>query len=139
MGLRIRATSTKLVVGMVMVWLCCTVPARSIPNTQIKLTLCSSGVYFKGDPFAVSLDYVISELESETSKHAGYDYRNISPYPNAFAYGHASCNHNLTSTDCATCLVAAKTAMLRDCDSRIGARSALVDCSIRYEQYPFSD
>lgn len=134
MGLQKRL----ILVGIGMLWLCYnTVVARNIPNTRVKLTLCSSEVYFNGDPFAISLDYVISELESATPKYAGYDYSNISPFPNAFAFGHANCNSNLTSTDCATCLAAAKIAMLSDCDTRIGARSALVDCSIRYEQYPF--
>ncbi|KAI5680298.1 hypothetical protein M9H77_01525 [Catharanthus roseus] len=119
--------------------LCLFHTVASLPNTQIKLTLCNNGVYFNGDPFATSLAYIISELQSVTPYYQGYDYRNISPYPNAFAYGHASCNHNLTASDCAACLVAAKSAMLGACDSRIGADCVLVDCSMRYEQYPFSN
>lgn len=112
---------------------------RSTPNTEITSVLCNTGVYTSGDPFATSLAYVLEELQTKTSSHNKYNYYNISPYPNAFAYGHASCNQNLTSSDCTTCLGAAKTAMLGTCQSRIGARAVLRDCAIRYEQYPFTD
>ncbi|CAL5437014.1 unnamed protein product [Camellia sinensis] len=112
---------------------------RSVPNTNVSSVLCNSGVYSQGDPFAISLAYVLSELEAVTPSRQGYDFHNISPYPNAFAYGHAACNMNLTSPDCGTCLGAAKKTMFGTCDSRIGARSVLIDCTIRYEQYPFDD
>ncbi|KAM7527172.1 hypothetical protein LguiB_030582 [Lonicera macranthoides] len=113
--------------------------ARSDPNTNVTSVLCNSGRYTKGDPFTISLAYVIADLEKSTPSSRGYDYHNISPYPNAFAYGHGACNKNLTSLDCGICLGAAKTAMFGSCDSRIGARSVLYDCTIRYEQYPFDD
>ncbi|XP_057509702.1 antifungal protein ginkbilobin-like protein [Actinidia eriantha] len=112
---------------------------QSTPNTNISIVLCNSGVYSEGDPFATSLAYVIADLKGVTSSRPGYDYHNISPYPNAFAYGHAACNNNLTSLDCSTCLGAAENAMFGTCDSRIGARSVLIDCTIRYEEYPFDD
>ncbi|KAK3023102.1 hypothetical protein RJ639_043117 [Escallonia herrerae] len=104
---------------------------RSDPNSNVTNVLCNGDVYANDDPFAISLAYVVAELESVTSSRQGYDCRNISPYPNAFAYGHAACNQNLTSSDCTTCLGAAKTAMFSTCDNRIGARSVLVDCTIR--------
>ncbi|XVF72425.1 hypothetical protein PTKIN_Ptkin12aG0120400 [Pterospermum kingtungense] len=112
---------------------------RSIPNTSVTTVLCNSGVYSMGDPFATSLAFVLEDLGAVTPTRKGYDYFNISPYPNSFAYGHASCNQNLTSSDCATCLAAAKTAMFGNCQNRIGSRSVLHDCTIRYEQYPFDD
>ena len=118
-------------------WLCST--ARCVPNTNVTTILCNGGVYSQGDPFATSLNYVVAELESVTATHKNYDYYNISPYPNAFAYGHATCNQNLTSSDCTTCLSASKTAMFGTCQTRIGARAVLYDCKIRYEQYPFTD
>ncbi|KAJ7972808.1 Antifungal protein ginkbilobin-2 [Quillaja saponaria] len=117
--------------------LCCV--AESVPNTNITTVLCNAGVYTSGDPFAISVDYVLQELETVTPTRKNYDYLNISPYPNAFAYGHAACNQNLTSSDCNTCLGAAKTALFGSCQRRIGARSVLHDCAIRYEQYPFTD
>ncbi|KAL4588212.1 hypothetical protein LXL04_001094 [Taraxacum kok-saghyz] len=112
---------------------------KSAPNTNVTSVLCNSGIYTGGDPFTISLAYVLDELKSVTPSREGYDYRNISPYPNAFAYGHASCNQNLTGTDCKTCLDAAETHMLDTCKNRIGARAVLNDCATRYEQYPFKD
>uniref|UniRef100_A0A803NRF4 Gnk2-homologous domain-containing protein n=1 Tax=Cannabis sativa TaxID=3483 RepID=A0A803NRF4_CANSA len=111
----------------------------SLPNTEVTTVLCNSGQYTAGDPFATSLAYVLEELLRDTPKHKNYDVYNISPFPNAFAYGHGSCNKNLTSSDCVACLGAAKTAMLGSCQNRIGARAVLHDCAIRYEQYPFTD
>ncbi|KAK7857106.1 antifungal protein ginkbilobin-2 [Quercus suber] len=100
--------------------------ARCVPDTNVTTVLCNSGVYSQGDPFVTSLNYVVAELESVTPTYKNYDYYNISPYPNAFAY------------DCTTCLAAAKTAMFSTCQSQIGARAVLHDCNIRYEQYPFT-
>ncbi|KAL8213986.1 hypothetical protein R6Q57_003435 [Mikania cordata] len=113
--------------------------SKSAPNTSVISVLCNSGSYTKGDPFTISLAYVLDELTKVTPSKQGYNYQNISPYPNAFTYGHASCNQNLTSTDCKTCLDASKVNMLGACNNRIGARAVLNDCSIRYEQYPFDD
>ncbi|KAG5246190.1 hypothetical protein OIU76_001632 [Salix suchowensis] len=113
--------------------------AKGVPDTNVTSVLCNSGVYSKGDPFGISLAYVIAEIVAVTPTSRNYDFFNISPYPNADAFGHAACNQNLTSADCASCLGAAKTAMFASCQSRIGARSVLHDCTMRYEQYPFSD
>ncbi|GMI66533.1 hypothetical protein like AT5G48540 [Hibiscus trionum] len=112
---------------------------RSVPDTSVISVLCNSGSYSEGDPFATSLVYVLQDLEGVTPERRGYDYFNISPYPNAFAYGHAVCNQSLTTSDCAACLGAAKTAMFGTCQNSIGSRSVLHDCTIRYEQYAFDD
>ncbi|KAL2517802.1 Receptor-like protein kinase-related family protein [Abeliophyllum distichum] len=72
----------------------------SAPNTGIKLVQCNSNSYSKGDPFAITLAYVLAELKSSTPTLRGYDFYNISPYPNAFAFGHAACSANLTRLDC---------------------------------------
>ncbi|EYU46595.1 hypothetical protein ABFS82_04G027000 [Erythranthe guttata] len=113
--------------------------ANCKPNTAVKIVQCNSGAYTSGDPFTVSLAHVLAELESVAPTRLGYDFHNISPYPNAFAYGHAACNQTLTISDCSACLAAAKTALIAACDGRIGARSVLYDCTVRYEQYPFDD
>uniref|UniRef100_A0A3Q7I576 Gnk2-homologous domain-containing protein n=2 Tax=Solanum lycopersicum TaxID=4081 RepID=A0A3Q7I576_SOLLC len=118
--------------------------AKGIPNTNLTQVLCNGAQYFKDDPFAISLAYVLAELVSTTPSRQGYDYHNISPYPNAFAYGHAACNNNTTTTsltkqDCKTCLDSAKDNLLTSCDAQIGGRVLLVDCTMRYEQYPFDD
>ncbi|XP_009356861.3 antifungal protein ginkbilobin-like protein [Pyrus x bretschneideri] len=112
---------------------------RCTPDTNVTNVLCNGGLYTAGDPFAVSLAYVLQELETAAPAHKNYDSYNISPYPNAFAYGHASCNKNITAPDCTTCLGAAKTDMSVTCQNAIGGRAVLVDCAVRYEQYPFTD
>ena len=125
-----------IAIGLLCLWSV----ADSVPNTSIINSLCNGGVYTSGDPFAISLRYVLKDLEEVTPSQKNYDYYNISPYPNAFAYGHANCNLNLTTSDCKTCLGFAKTALFTQCQAQaIGARLLLHDCSIRYEQYPFDD
>ncbi|XP_028762201.1 antifungal protein ginkbilobin-like protein [Neltuma alba] len=119
--------------------ICLGTVAKCVPDTTIINVLCNEAVFTSGDPFAISLHYVLQQLETVTSTRRNYDYSNISPYPNAFAYGHAACNTNLTTWDCNSCLAAAKTALFAPCQSRIGARSLLRDCALRYEQYPFDD
>lgn len=64
--------------------------AKSVPNTGVVLVLCNAGTYSSGDPFATSLAYVLAELEDVTPSRKDYNYYNISPYPNAFAYGHGT-------------------------------------------------
>ncbi|XP_019053164.1 PREDICTED: antifungal protein ginkbilobin-2-like [Nelumbo nucifera] len=113
---------------------------RSEANTNVTtIVLCNSGVYAKSDPFAASLAYVLAELEAVTPSRSGHDYYTISPYPNAFAYGHAACKPTLSTADCTTCLQAAEKAIFSSCNTRIGARSVLHVCTIRYEQYPFTE
>ncbi|GMJ09128.1 hypothetical protein like AT5G48540 [Hibiscus trionum] len=107
--------------------------------SNVTSVLCNSGSYSEGDPFATSLAYVLEDLEAVTPKRKGHDFFNTSPYPNAFAYGHAACNQNLTTSDCATCLVDTKAALFGTCQNRIGSRLVLHDCAIRYEQYAFDD
>lgn len=128
--------STSLVLSILLLLLH---SASCSPNTAVRSVLCNVASYTAGDPFAISLDYVLAELEAVTPSRRSHDFRNVSPYPNAFAYGHAACNPTLTASDCATCLSAAKAAMVAGCNHRIGARGVLGDCSVRYEQYPFDD
>ncbi|XP_077240357.1 antifungal protein ginkbilobin-like protein 1 [Tasmannia lanceolata] len=109
---------------------------RGNPNTNVTAVLYNSRRYTRGDPFATSLAYVIAELEAITPPRMGHDYHNISPFPNAFAFGHATCNASLS--DCATCLHSAVQHLVDTCNNCIGAQAILYDCYIRYEQYPFN-
>lgn len=119
--------------------------AAAAPNTEAISVLCNGASYGAGDPFAASLEYVLSELVSATptarSSGGGRDFYDISPYPSAFAYGHASCSPALASSaaDCAACLRSAVSQMDAACGHSVGARAVLVDCSVRYEQYAFVD
>ncbi|RZC57448.1 hypothetical protein C5167_004752 [Papaver somniferum] len=139
MGVHFRSRTILVIFSIVVSVLCSINKVSSIPNTNTTSILCNSGVYTKGDPFATSLAYVLSDLEAITPVTKGYNYTNISPFPNSFAYGHATCNSTLPSIDCTTCLGIAIQSMINTCSNRIGARSVLYDCSIRYEQYPFDD
>ncbi|CAN6180158.1 unnamed protein product [Urochloa humidicola] len=114
--------------------------AAAAPNTEALSVLCNGASYGAGDPFAASLAYVLSELESATPARADpREFYDISPYPTAFAYGHAACRPapELSAADCAACLRSAVTQMGDTCGHSVGARAVLVDCSVRYEQYAF--
>ena len=79
----------KLAATMTAMFFLWSIIAESVPNTNVTTVLCNVGVYTSGDPFAISLAYVLEELQTKTPTQKNYDYHNISPYPNAFAYGHA--------------------------------------------------
>ncbi|CAL5065896.1 unnamed protein product [Urochloa decumbens] len=111
--------------------------AAAAPNTEALSVLCNGATYGAGDPFAASLAYVLSELASATPARG--DFYDISPYPTAFAYGHAACRPALSAADCAACLRSAVAQMGDTCGHSVGARAVLVDCSVRYEQYAFVD
>ncbi|PKA65021.1 Antifungal protein ginkbilobin-2 [Apostasia shenzhenica] len=111
--------------------------ALPAPDTGFVEALCNVASFTAGDPFTESLSYVLADLVTVASARAGHDYYNISPYPNAFAYGHASCSGNLTAGDCADCLHAAVRAVSSACPMKIGGRAVLRDCAVRYEKYPF--
>jgi hypothetical protein len=114
--------------------------ACGAPNTTPLSVLCNGAVYGAGDPFAESLAYVLADLLAATPSSRARDAYSISPYPNAFAYGHAACSlAGLTAADCASCLGSAVGQMNATCGHAVGARAVLVDCRVRYEQYAFVD
>ncbi|KAK3127893.1 hypothetical protein QOZ80_7AG0579790 [Eleusine coracana subsp. coracana] len=131
------ATSTTLL--LLPITLLLAASSRAAPNTAARSVLCNGATYGPGDPFAASLAYVLSELQSATPARNDHDFYNISPFPTAFAYGHASCGAALTAADCASCLASAASQMNATCGHSVGARAVLVDCSLRYEQYAFQD
>ncbi|RZC72938.1 hypothetical protein C5167_048412 [Papaver somniferum] len=139
MGVHFRRRTILVMFSIVVSVLCTISKVSCVPNTNTTSILCNSGVYTKGDPFTTSLAYVLSDLEASTPVTKGYNYINISPFPNSFAHGHATCNSTILSNDCTTCLGVAIQLMINTCSNRIGASSVLYDCSIRYEQYPFDD
>ncbi|OWM88085.1 hypothetical protein CDL15_Pgr016658 [Punica granatum] len=54
--------------------------------------------------FSYSLAYVLSDLETGTPNRPGLDSYTRSPYQEAVAYGHASCNSQISYPDCASCI-----------------------------------
>ncbi|KAH0461724.1 hypothetical protein IEQ34_009299 [Dendrobium chrysotoxum] len=107
------------------------------PAAGASSVLCNDSYYTAGDPFAISLAYVLSDLVVSGSARPGQDYYNISPYPNAFAYGRSSCSGNFTAGDCNHCLRSAVEVVNIRCPMAIGGRAALGNCGVRYEQRPF--
>ncbi|XP_073104371.1 antifungal protein ginkbilobin-like protein [Elaeis guineensis] len=102
--------------ALLILWI---ITVSSVPNTNITSVLCNTGTYTSGDPFTISLAYVLSDLLDATPSRKGHDYYNISPFPNAFAYGHAACMANLTNGDCSVCLQSAEGAMNSTCGMAI--------------------
>lgn len=109
------------------------------PSTAMVSRRCNNNLYTSGDPFAYSLDYVLNDLVTVTPNRQGYDYYTNSPYPTSIAYGHATCNQGLSSSDCVTCVMSARDQLLNVCLMSVGAQIVLYDCKMRYEQYPFTD
>ncbi|KQK14894.1 antifungal protein ginkbilobin-2 [Brachypodium distachyon] len=117
--------------------------AGAAPSTTPLSVLCNGDVYGAGDPFAASLAYVLSDLlaRAPSSSPSPRDAYSISPWPNAFAYGHAACGARVpTHAACAACLGSAIAQINSSCGAAaVGARAVLVDCRVRYEQYAFVD
>ncbi|KAG0496645.1 hypothetical protein HPP92_001187 [Vanilla planifolia] len=112
-------------------------PIIAAQDTDSAYVLCNDDSYTAGDPFTMSKAYVLSDLIAATPFRPGHDYYSISPYPNSFAYGHASCGGRLDAGDCQDCLVAAVRADNDSCPLATGASAWFTDCFIRYEQHPF--
>ncbi|KAF8039757.1 hypothetical protein BT93_B2083 [Corymbia citriodora subsp. variegata] len=104
------------------------------PNMSATFESCNQATYDASDPFAYSLAYVLLALETVTPIYPGYDYYIASPYPEAVAYGRAFCNQGLSYPDWHVHQLHESTSACS-----FGVRWVLQDCSMRYEQYPFSD
>ncbi|KAK2632919.1 hypothetical protein EUGRSUZ_L00883 [Eucalyptus grandis] len=70
------------------------------PDLTETYVACNIYTYQAGDPFAYSLAYVVSALETVTPNRPGYDYYITSPYPTVVVYGHTACNPALSIPDC---------------------------------------
>ncbi|XP_057794440.1 antifungal protein ginkbilobin-like protein [Salvia miltiorrhiza] len=113
------------------------VAAESTPNININEWRCNVNHYSENDAYADNVNYVLTDLVKQTPYALAYDYYSKSPSNTAICYGHATCNTALSSNDCNDCLVVAATTVKIYCEDRIGGMMELVDCTIRYENYPF--
>ncbi|XP_073024291.1 antifungal protein ginkbilobin-like protein [Primulina eburnea] len=109
---------------------------ESEPNTAVNLLWCNSHGYSQEDLYAGSVADVLMDLMNVTPTRKGFDYRTVSGNALAVSFGRATCNGALSRTDCANCLVVAKTTVTSGCRNSVGGRTELVYCSIRYENYP---
>lgn len=128
----------KLAALLIAISVMCT-SVRSVPNTKITNYICNNDMYADSDyNFQMSLDNVLSRLEIVTPNTNGQDYYTSYPSPNPLVYGHASCVQGLSTSDCISCLGIAKSLLKGNCPKRTGVQLSVVDCSIRYEEYPFN-
>ncbi|KAI3985380.1 hypothetical protein MKX01_033694 [Papaver californicum] len=63
----LRSRTILVIFSIVVSGLCSSSKVSCDPNTNTTSILCNSGVYTKGDPFATSLAYVLSDLEATTT------------------------------------------------------------------------
>lgn len=104
-------------------------------NEEEVSTECNVGGYDIGGPFNSAVSLVMETLISYTPQSQDYRYHYI--YPGNIAFGHATCNTDLTSLYCGVCLAHARQIMVSKCDNSVGAHVVLVDCSMEYENYDF--
>ncbi|XP_073138359.1 antifungal protein ginkbilobin-2-like [Henckelia pumila] len=110
--------------------------AKSEPNTTVNLLWCNFNGYSQEDVYASSVEDVLMDLTSVTPTRKGFRYRTVSGNALAVSFGLANCHEALSNADCAECLAAAKAAVTSGCRNSVGGRTELVDCGIRYENYP---
>ncbi|KAK4441679.1 hypothetical protein Salat_0502800 [Sesamum alatum] len=127
---RLNMIMTFILTGVVSV-------AKSEPNTNVNLLWCNENGYAEEDPYANSVAYVLADLMNVTPSRQAFDYSTLSPYATAVSYGHATCNTALSNNDCANCLAAGKASVSSGCLNSVGGRVEMVDCAMRYENYPF--
>ncbi|XP_057794460.1 antifungal protein ginkbilobin-like protein [Salvia miltiorrhiza] len=111
--------------------------AESSPNTNINEWRCNADSYSETDAYADNVAYVVTDLVNQTPSTSVYYYLTQSPSNTAICYGQAICNVALSNNDCFNCLLAAATNIMTICKDKIGGMLEMVDCTIRYENYPF--
>ncbi|CAL5006152.1 unnamed protein product [Urochloa decumbens] len=110
--------------------------ATTPPNTVV----CNDNTFAGAGAFAVSLAQLLKDLVSATPWAAGHDLYQSLPSEAPIVFGHAACRPGLKGEDCKSCLGYAMTQMVQMCPNGIGGRAAKADdCSIRYENYAFTD
>ncbi|XP_057794451.1 antifungal protein ginkbilobin-like protein [Salvia miltiorrhiza] len=111
--------------------------AESTPNININEWRCNADSYSETDAYAGNVDYVLTDLMYQTPNAPAYYYFTQSPSNTAICYGQAICNIAISNNDCNDCLIAADSNIKIICNDKIGAMLEMVDCTIRYENYPF--
>lgn len=112
---------------------------RGYPNTDLVYTLCSGILFDSHDPYVDSVGYVLSDVMNITPNTSSYEYYSTSPGSSSVAYGYGACNGYLSESDCHDCLITSFGELVRYCQANTGAQAELVDCKIRFENYPFQE
>ncbi|XP_031405647.1 antifungal protein ginkbilobin-like protein [Punica granatum] len=112
-------------------------PTNAKPDTIMTDWRCNGDLYKKGDPFADP--YVLDDMVKETANSTGYNYYTKSPFSSLVAYGQVTCNRKLLYSDCVTCIMSARDHEQIFCYMSVGGQVILGDCTMKYEQYSFTD
>lgn len=107
-------------------------------NAGLVYYVCNTLRYERGDMFEIGLSWILPDLGEQTAFH-GYHYYSASPVGNV--YGHAACNGNGTVNreDCIRCINFAYEKLQGYCPMSLGEQIQLIDCRIRYENYPITE
>ncbi|CAO2188255.1 unnamed protein product [Urochloa humidicola] len=109
--------------------------ATTPPNTVV----CNDNTFAGAGAFADSRVQLLKNLVWVTPWAAGHDLYQYLPSEAPIVYGHAACRPGLVGVDCKSCLGYIVSQMAQMCRNSIGGRAATDDCSIRYENYAFTD
>lgn len=117
---------------------CCVV--NGSPDTTRRLYQCNPATYEGFEPYRFSVDYLLNRLVTLTANTPGYDLRDQSPsFIVPQAYGHSTCSVSLSPNECAACMLEAYKEINELRNVNIGGKVYLNDCTIRYENYRFTD
>ncbi|CAO2201872.1 unnamed protein product [Urochloa humidicola] len=110
-------------------------------TTPLNTVVCNDGTFAGAGTFAARLAQLLKDLVWATPRAAGHDlYQSLPSKPEApIVYGHAACRPGLIGEDCKSCLGYVMAQMVQMCPNGIGGRAATDGCSMRYENYAFTD
>lgn len=105
-----------------------TIANATATNTTVIDVQCNTGQYTASNPFTISLAFVYVVISYTTHLiNNDYSYHDISPYPDAFAYGHDKYNiNNITASDCSIHINIAIAHINDACAMRMGKEACLL-------------
>lgn len=105
------------------------------PDTTKISYICSERAFGFLDPYSDEISVVALYLLNQNTPNKGYNYYAYS----GKCYGHVACNGAVTQQDCFDCTYAAEDHLYNIYDTSLGAQIHLIDCRVRYEDYPFTN
>ncbi|KAI4330153.1 hypothetical protein MLD38_028456 [Melastoma candidum] len=108
------------------------------PDTDIVFIICHRDRTGEGSTYDDAVGEVITKLIRGTFEADGVLY-SMATVETSVCYGRGICSLHMDRTDCKNCLRTADTLIQEHCPLTMGATLKLVDCSLRFETYPFND
>ncbi|KAL3735538.1 antifungal protein ginkbilobin-like protein [Eucalyptus grandis] len=113
--------------------------ARSDPDVSGVNYICNPDTYSDDSLYAFNVEEALYAIPYNTATQ-GFNYYTVSSNDLAKCYAHGACNGEISYNDCYICLETAVYQIMNQyCPLRIGGHLQLVDCRIRYENYPFKE